>query len=215
VTGVPLRTLTVVGCAVLVCAGVLLTGCSTPSSVRAAVQSEKERKKAPDFALKDATGATVKLSEYRGKVVLLNFWATWCGPCQIEIPWFIDFQQQYQDSNFVIVGVSLDDDGWKSVKPYVEKKKINYRVVIGTEELSQLYGGVDSLPTTFIIDREGRIASKHEGLISKSDYLNEIVDLLKSKGDGSVKTDEPDKNAPKRSAHGNFVGGFPAFLRAK
>jgi cytochrome c biogenesis protein CcmG/thiol:disulfide interchange protein DsbE len=177
--------------------------------VRAAAQSEKDRKKAPDFSLKDATGATVKLSEYRGKVVLLNFWATWCGPCQIEIPWFIDFQQQYKDSNFAILGVSLDDDGWKSVKPYVEKKKINYRVMIGTEELSQMYGGVDSLPTTFIIDREGRIAAKHEGLISKSDYLSEIVDLL------NTKSDDNEKNAPKRSASWNFVRGFPAFLRAR
>ena len=203
------------GCAVIVAALVLLSGCSSPGSVRAAVASEKDRKKAPDFALKDATGATVKLSDYRGKVVLLNFWATWCGPCQIEIPWFIDFQQQYKDSNFVIVGVSLDDDGWKSVKPYVEKKKINYRVVIGTEELSTLYGGVDSLPTTFIIDRGGRIASKHEGLISKSEYLNEIVDLLKSKGEGTVKSDDNDKNASKRNAGRNFVSGFPAFLRAK
>jgi hypothetical protein len=112
------------------------------------------------------------------------------------------------------VGVSLDDDGWKSVKPYVEKKKINYRVVIGTEELSTLYGGVDSLPTTFIIDREGRIASKHEGLIGKSEYLNEIVDLLKSKGEGTVKSDDNDKNASKRSAGRNFFSGFPAFLRA-
>jgi len=193
----------------MICAGIVSTGCSSPRSVRAAAQSEKDRKKAPDFSLKDATGATVKLSEYRGKVVLLNFWATWCGPCQIEIPWFIDFQQQYKDSNFAILGVSLDDDGWKSVKPYVEKKKINYRVMIGTEELSQLYGGVDSLPTTFIIDREGRIASKHEGLISKSDYLSEIVDLLKTK------SDDNETNVPKRSASWNFVRGFPAFLRAR
>jgi peroxiredoxin len=202
------RRIGVIGCAVLACAGFALTGCSN-DAVRAAVSSEKDRQKAPDFTLKDATGATVKLSDYKGKVVLLNFWATWCGPCQIEIPWFIDFEQQLKDKNFAVLGVSLDDDGWKSVKPYLEKKKINYRVMIGTEELSTLYGGVDSLPTTFIIDRQGRIASKHEGLVSKSDYLNEIVDLLHGN------SDDQDKNAPKRSARGNFVGGFPAFLRAK
>src|SRR5579862_5810021 len=172
---------------------------------KAEVRPEKDRKLAPNFSLQDATGKTVKLSEYRGKVVLLNFWATWCGPCKIEIPWFIDFQQQFKDRDFAILGVSMDDDGWKSVKPYLEKKKINYRVMIGTEELSTLYGGVDSLPTTFIIDRQGRIASKHEGLVSKSDYLNEIVDLLHGN------SDDQDKNAPKRSARGNFVGGFPAF----
>ncbi len=170
------------------CASALLVlGCAaffggcTGSSVRAAVTAEKDRKAAPDFELKDATGKTVKLSDFKGKVVLLNFWATWCGPCKIEIPWFIDFQQQYKDRDFVILGVSMDDDGWKSVKPYIEQKKINYRVMIGTEELSTLYGGVDALPTTFLIDRAGRVASRHDGLVSKSDYESEIQNLLENK----------------------------------
>ena len=145
------------------------------------MKPEKERKLAPDFSLKDSSGKTVKLSEYRGKVVLLNFWATWCGPCKIEIPWFIDFQQQYKDRDLVVLGISMDEDGWTSVKPYVEQKKINYRVAIGTEELSTLYGGVDALPTTFMIDRAGRIASTHLGLVSKSEYQTEIQDLLDGK----------------------------------
>jgi peroxiredoxin len=158
---------------------VLLAACSrSPSTVRARVKAEKDRKQAPNFTLKDATGAEVKLSDYRGKVVLLNFWATWCGPCKIEIPWFIDFQQQLRDRDFAVLGVSMDDDGWQSVKPYVTEHKINYRVVIGTEELTQQYGGVDSLPTTFILDREGRIASLHVGLVSKSEYHDEILNLL-------------------------------------
>jgi len=148
---------------------------------KAEVRPEKDRKLAPNFSLQDATGKTVKLSEYRGKVVLLNFWATWCGPCKIEIPWFIDFQQQYKDRDFAVLGLSMDDDGWKSVKPYVEQKKINYRVMIATEELANLYGGVDSLPTTFMIDRAGRIAATHEGLVSKSEYETEIQDLLNGK----------------------------------
>src|SRR5215475_11494413 len=166
--------------AILAVACAAFTGCSG-TSVRAAVTAEKDRKVAPDFELKDATGNNVKLSDYKGKVVLLNFWATWCGPCKIEIPWFIDFQQQFKDRDFAILGVSLDDDGWKSVKPYVEQKKINYRVMIGTEELSTLYGGVDSLPTTFLIDRKGRIAQMHMGLVSKSEYQTEIQDLLNIK----------------------------------
>jgi len=170
---------------------------------------------APSFTLAALTGQQAALSQYKGQVVMVNFWATWCGPCQIEIPWFIDFQQQYKDSNFAVLGISMDDDGWTSVKPYVEKKKINYRMMIGTEELSQLYGGVDSLPTTFIIDREGRVASKHEGLIGKNEYLSEIVQLLNGKSDDGVKTDDKTKDAPKRSAHSALGRGFPAFLRAR
>jgi peroxiredoxin len=155
-----------------------LTGCDNPTYVKAAVKPEKERKVAPDFALKDVTGKIVKLSDYRGKVVLLNFWATWCEPCQIEIPWFIEFQQTYKDRDFVVLGASLDDDGWESVKPFLEKRKINYRVVIGTEELSAKYGGIESLPSTFVIDREGRIAAVHLELVSKSIYKNDILNLL-------------------------------------
>jgi peroxiredoxin len=162
------------------CAALSITGCNYTysSSVKAAVKAESERKAAPDFNLKDADGKSVKLSDYRGKVVLLNFWATWCGPCKIEIPWFMDFEQKYKDKNFAVLGVSLDDDGWESVKPYLEQKKINYRVMIGTEQVAQLYGDVDSLPTTFMIDREGRVAAVHVGLVSKSDYLHDILELL-------------------------------------
>jgi len=146
--------------------------------VKAAVKAEQDRRPAPDFNLKDADGKPVKLSDYRGKVVLLNFWATWCGPCKIEIPWFMDFEQTYKDKNFAVLGVSLDEDGWDAVKPYIQQKKINYRVMIGTEQVAQLYGDVDSLPTTFLIDREGRVAAVHIGLVSKSDYLHDILDLI-------------------------------------
>lgn len=162
------------------CAAIAIIGYRrfTDVPVKAAVKAEKERKPAPDFNLKDSDGKAVKLSDYRGKVVLLNFWATWCGPCKIEIPWFMDFEQTYKDKNFAVLGISLDDDGWDSVKPYIQQKKINYRVMIGTEQVAQLYGDVDSLPTTFIIDREGRVAAVHVGLVSKSDYLHDILQLL-------------------------------------
>ena len=166
----------------VLCAGLSITGCSyfPIKKVDAAVKAEKERKPAPEFSLKDATGKTVKLSDYRGKVVLLNFWATWCGPCKIEIPWFMDFEQTYKDKNFAVLGISLDEDGWDAVKPFIEQKKINYRVVIGTEQVAQLYGEVDSLPTTFMIDREGRVAAVHVGLVSKSDYQHDILNLLEA-----------------------------------
>jgi peroxiredoxin len=147
-------------------------------------RSELISKPAPDFSLTDATGATVKLSEQKGKVVLLNFWATWCGPCKVEIPWFMSFQQQYKDRNFTVLGVAFDDDGWTAVKPYIAEHKINYRVVVGNDALDKAYGGVESLPTTFLIGRDGRVASKHVGLVSKSTYQDEIARLLAAPATG-------------------------------
>lgn len=160
-------------------AGLLVVaGCESTGSARAAVKKEKDRRQAPDFTLKDSMGRPVKLSDYKGKVVLLNFWATWCGPCKLEIPWFVEFEQSFKDKGFAVLGVSMDEEGWDIVKPYVEKAKINYRVVIGDDMTAQLYGGVDSLPTSFMLDREGRIAATHVGLVSKSSYQNDINALL-------------------------------------
>jgi len=143
------------------------------------VKGDKERKSAPDFTLKDADGKTVHLSDYKGKVVLLDFWATWCGPCKIEIPWFMEFEQQFKDKGFAVVGVSMDEDGWGAVKPYMERMKVNYRIVLGNDKVGDQYGGVDSLPTTFLIDRQGRIAATHVGLTGgKEDFKNDISNLL-------------------------------------
>jgi peroxiredoxin len=132
-----------------------------------------------DFALKDSTGKTVKLSDYRGKVVLLNFWATWCAPCKIEIPWFQEFQRQYKDQDFTVLGVSMDEDGWDSVRPYMADHTFNYPVVVGSDAVERLFGGIDDLPTTFLLDRGGHIALKHVGLISKKSYDDEITALVK------------------------------------
>jgi len=157
---------------------IALAGCNS-TTVRAAVKSDKERKAAPDFALKDADGKTVHLSDYKGKVVLLDFWATWCAPCKIEIPWFMEFEQQYKDKGFAVLGVSMDEDGWTVVKPYLQQLKINYRIVLGNDKVGDAYGGVDSLPTTLLIDRQGRIAATHVGLSGgKEDFQNDIVHLL-------------------------------------
>lgn len=168
----PLRVLVLIALA-----GVLLTSCSPSSPGRAAL-SDTSRKAAPDFTLTDATGASIKLSDYRGKVVLLNFWATWCGPCKIEIPWFIQFEKAYKDRGFETLGISMDEDGWKGIKPFVSQTAINYPVMIGNLHLAELYGGVDSLPSTFLIDRQGRIAFTHLGLIAKRDYEAEIQQLI-------------------------------------
>jgi cytochrome c biogenesis protein CcmG/thiol:disulfide interchange protein DsbE len=146
-----------------------------------------ERQAAPSFDLKDPNGASVKLEDFKGRVVLLNFWATWCVPCKAEIPWFQEFEKTYSDRGLSVVGVSLDEDGWKVVKPYIDERKISYKMVLGNEQLSVMYGGIDSLPTTFMIDSEGKIAAIHNGLVSKETYRTEIEGLLEAKH-GEVRT---------------------------
>jgi cytochrome c biogenesis protein CcmG/thiol:disulfide interchange protein DsbE len=148
------------------------------------------RSSAPDFSLKDANGHTVKLSDYRGRVVLLNFWATWCGPCQIEIPWFVEFENKYRAEGFTVLGVSMDEDGWKAIKPFLAARNVNYPVVLGNEDVNQLYGGIESLPTTLLIGRDGRTSFFHSGLIGKGEYQKEILQLLGAKQD-EVRIDEP------------------------
>ena len=160
----------------LIVAGVAAAA-DLPATVRAAVKAEKDRKPAPDFALKDASGKSVKLSAYRGEVVLLNFWATWCGGCKVEIPWFSEFEKAYGPRRFAVLGVSMDADGWGAVKPFVDKTKVTYRMLLGDDPIAQKYG-VQSLPSTFIIDRQGRIAATHAGLVSKSDVEAEIKAML-------------------------------------
>ena len=172
---IPAKSLLLVSVAV----AALLWSCAGKEPFSAEAQSIKDRKPAADFTLRDANGTAVKLSDYRGKVVLLNFWATWCGPCTLEIPWFIEFEQQYKTQGFAVVGVSMDEEGWNAIKPYMAAHKMNYRVLLGDDSVSQLYGGVDSLPTTFLIDRKGRVAfPPHIGLAGKNEYLKEIQSLL-------------------------------------
>jgi peroxiredoxin len=164
--------------------GCFLEGCTTgPSTVKAAsVKGDKDRHAAPDFTLKDADGKTVHLSDYKGKVVLLDFWATWCGPCRIEIPWFTDLERKNKDKGFEVLGVSMDDNGWEDVKPFLAEMKVNYRVVIGDDTTTAAYGGVDSLPTTLLIDKQGKIAAIHIGLAGRKDFEDGVDELLHEGG---------------------------------
>jgi cytochrome c biogenesis protein CcmG/thiol:disulfide interchange protein DsbE len=138
-----------------------------------------DRKMAPDFTVTDASGKQVSLSDFRGKTVLLNFWATWCGPCKVEIPMLNGLHQQYQDSSFTVLGVSLDEKGWDVVKPYMKTAQFNYPVVVGGENIAGLYGGLESVPTTLIIDKSGRIAALHVGLCKRAEYEADIDAVLK------------------------------------
>lgn len=154
-------------------------GGSAPSTISSHTYVKPgDRKMAPDFTLNDASGRPIRLSESRGKVVLLNFWATWCAPCKQEIPWFIEFQQSNRQRGFAVLGVSMDEDGWSSVKPYIDESRVNYPVMIGNAETARLFGGVDSIPLTLIIDRSGRIAAVHNGLCTKNEYESDISAVL-------------------------------------
>jgi cytochrome c biogenesis protein CcmG/thiol:disulfide interchange protein DsbE len=158
--------------------GALLLGATAvPTNLRAAAS---ERKAAPNFSLDDSQGKTLRLSDFRGKVVLLDFWATWCHGCKTEIPWFMEFHKKYESDGLAVIGVSMDDDGWKAVKPFVTDWKIPYPIVVGNQELGKLYS-VESMPVTLLIDREGRIAATHAGVVQKGAFEEEIKSLLQEK----------------------------------
>ncbi len=134
--------------------------------------------KAPNFKVQAADGSTIELAKLKGKVVVLNYWATWCGPCRMEIPGFVDVYKQYKAKGLEIVGVSLDKEGWKVVKPYIQKANINYPVVVADENLQSAYGEIDAIPTTFIVDKKGNIVDKHVGDMSKADFEQLVKGLL-------------------------------------
>lgn len=143
----------------------------------AAIKPASNRKAAPNFTLKGLDGKDVALSSLKGKVVLLNFWATWCGPCKKEIPWFVEFQKQHQAKGLVVLGVSADDDV-KEVQDFLKSVTVNYPIVMGTEATMKQYGGVESLPTSFLIDRQGRVAGVHTGLVERAEYVRDLEALL-------------------------------------
>lgn len=171
-------------CVVAVGMMVVPAGAAALAGVRDELTAAKVRKTAPDFTLADERGAKVQLSEYKGRVVLLDFWATWCHGCKTEIPWYIEFENRYKDRGLAVIGVSMDADGWKSVKPFVAQAKMNYPVVIGNDGLAGHYG-VTNMPVTLLIDRNGKIADSHTGVVDKAAWEQEIQELL-SEGQPTV-----------------------------
>jgi peroxiredoxin len=146
--------------------------------VRAILQPATERRSAPEFTLKDSSGETAKLTDYRGKVVLVDFWATWCEGCKEEIPWFSEFQKTNGTTALAVIGVSMDDGGWPVVKPFLTQTHVPYRILLGDDATAQRYG-IQNLPDTFLIDRQGRIAAVYRGgLVDKDDVDANIRALI-------------------------------------
>lgn len=159
---------------------VAAVGVGTRARIRSGLSSAQARKTAPDFALTDQNDRTLRLSDYRGRVVLLDFWATWCHGCKTEIPWYMEFESKYKQRGLAVIGVSMDADGWKSVKPFMAEKKMNYDVVIGSDGLGQKFG-LNNMPLTLLIDRSGKIADSHAGVVDKAAWETELRELLAEK----------------------------------
>lgn len=163
---------------IIVITGLLFVGKSftaRQSGVTEAVNAQQSDDRfngrtAPDFELKvvDESGKTLKLSDLKGKAVLVNFWATWCEPCKVEMPWLVDLQKKYGPQGLQIVGIAMDDTDEKTIASFAHKMGVNYPIVAGTEKVADLYGGIDGMPTLFFVDRSGKIVEHELGLRSMS-----------------------------------------------
>jgi thiol-disulfide isomerase/thioredoxin len=142
---------------------------------------------APDFTLKDLDGKDVSLSQFQGKVVLINFWATWCDPCYIEIPWLIEIQQKYAAKGFTILGVALDEEGKSVVAPWVAKERfdvggqklpMNYPILLGDDAVTEKFGGLLGYPTSILISRDGKIIKRVTGILTYDEISKAIESQL-------------------------------------
>jgi peroxiredoxin len=140
--------------------------------------AQKSSALAPDFTLPTADGKSIKLSDLRGKVVIVDFWATWCPPCRKGIPDLISLKKKYGNKGFEIIGVSVDTDTKSEVVPFLKEHGMNYPVVYGNVNVYQQYGGIRAVPTSFVIDKQGKIVASYEGLITIETYENHIKKLL-------------------------------------
>jgi cytochrome c biogenesis protein CcmG/thiol:disulfide interchange protein DsbE len=166
----------------LAAASLLLQGCNSSDADPKAAGSGNAGAAVtgPDFSLSDvASGRQVSLSSYRGKVVLLDFWATWCGPCRMEIPHFVELYKQYKDQGFEVIGVSLDQQGVAVVKPFIEQWNVNYTTVIDSNgQLANAYGGIRAIPSTFLIGKNGQILEHYVGYNDKNVFEDAIKKAL-------------------------------------
>jgi len=164
---------------------------STPRITRSTV--------APDFSLESLEGKTMRLSDFRGKAVLLNFWATWCGPCKIEMPWFVELQQKYGSQGLQVVGVAMDDASKEDIAKFAKDMGVNYPVLIGKEAVGDSYGGIPALPETFFIGRDGKVVDKILGLRGKAEIEDAIKKALNTQPTATqARVPQPSEAAPAR-----------------
>lgn len=179
------KNVAILGFAIVVIAAMLFIG----SNVARKRQAEAKRtgalapgsvigRVAPDFTLKTLDGKTLKLSDLRGKAVVLNFWATWCPPCKVELPWFVDLQKKYGPQGLQVVGISEDEGGKEKVAQFVKEMGVNYTIAVDDNSVSEKYGDVEDLPTTFYIDRNGKIVQFAMGLVDRSEIEEKMKAAL-------------------------------------
>jgi thiol-disulfide isomerase/thioredoxin len=141
----------------------------------------------PDLKLKTVDGKDVSLADYKGKVVFVNFWATWCDPCRVEIPWLIAMQNKYGPKGFTVLGIAMDEEGKSAVAPFLDKERfdvdgqklpMNYPILLGTDEASDKFGGILGYPSSFLISRDGKIVTKFQGLKSEDELTKAIESQL-------------------------------------
>jgi len=148
------------------------------SDERVAAGASMKGQVAPDFTLQSLDSKAVHLSDFRGKAVLLNFWATWCQPCKIEMPWFVELQNQYGSAGLQVVGVAMDDASEKDIAAFAHELGVNYPVLVGKDAVGDAYGGLPYLPATFYIGRDGKIVEKVFGLKGKAEIEDNIKKAL-------------------------------------
>ena len=150
-------------------------------------ESRMAGKPEPELKLKDLSGKDVALADFKGKVVFVNFWATWCDPCRVEIPWLIAMQNKYGDKGFTVLGIAMDEEGKSVVAPFLEKERfdvggqqlpMNYPILLGSDEASDKFGGILGYPSSFLISRDGKIITKFEGLKSEEELAQAIESHL-------------------------------------
>ena len=156
-------------------------GAATATPPAAAVAALPKLGLAPKWELKDINGQVVSSEQLKGKVVVVDFWATWCGPCRIEIPGYVEMQKKYGKDGFVIVGASVDQGGPGVVKAFADKNGVNYTLVMADEAVVSAFGGVEAIPTTFLIDRNGQIRDRKIGAQESAEYEQKVAALMAEK----------------------------------